>query len=268
MCYSALVKSSLKAGDPFGEFLTRIQLDEYREYQSKNPTRFAALAGRIFPGTHAPVSFLKNGRRCTELMRYGAYAPAEIKDPRKYTTFNARRDNLDSPFWSTAFMRHHGFVVLQAFYEWVEVKDLLAAGVVTVAQVKEEFRRQAEERKAKILASGKKYAPTPTEKKDPRFRKIIIEFKPEDGSDLYVPVIFNRNPIKDELSPYCGFAIVTDEPTPEIAAAGHDRCPIILREDAIAQWLDVGRTKSELEKLLVQRQKITFRHGLPLPIAA
>ena len=110
-------------------------------------------------------------------MRYGAYPPAHILDPKKYTSFNARRDNLTSRFWSEAFLKHHGFIVLDGFYEWVTVKDLLNAGVVKLADIEKEFSRQSAERKEKILADGRKWKPTPTENKNPVDRQIIIEFK-------------------------------------------------------------------------------------------
>ena len=39
---------------------------------------------------------------------------------------------------------------------------------------------------------------------------------------------------KDLLS----FAIITDDPPPEIAEAGHDRCPIPIKPENIDAWLN------------------------------
>jgi putative SOS response-associated peptidase YedK len=162
-------------------------------------------------------------------------------------------------------MRHHGFVVLEAFYEWVAVKDLLRAGVVTLQEVKAEFEKQAEERKSRILAAGKKYKPTPTELKDPRLRQIVIEFKPDDGRHLLVPTIFSFSEEGEGFDGGrdVGFAIITDVPTPEIENAGHDRCPVILDQHEIEQWLNPKSMAAEdFLELLQNRKKPMFEHRL------
>lgn len=240
MCYSVMVK---------------------RRKSSKN--QFAGDT-RIFPGDPALIEYWRREQVEEELMRYGTYPPTTISDPARYTSFNARRDNLKSPFWANAFMKHHGFITIEAFYEWVNVKDLLRAGVVTIDQVKAEFAKQAAERKSKILAAGKKYKPTPTEQKPAEDRKIIIEFRPEDGSELLVPVIFSRNPKASEPG-NAGFAIITDDPPLEVSTAGHDRCPIILHEEAMEEWLRVEKSNAEqMLKLLSHYARVTFKHSLPL----
>jgi len=59
------------------------------------------------------------------------------------------------------------------------------------------------------------------------------------------------------------FAIVTDEPTAEMAQAGHDRCPVILEKDQSLQWLDSGALNAE-ESLgrLEQEKRHVFEHRL------
>jgi putative SOS response-associated peptidase YedK len=266
MCYSALVKRDLDhLRTRYGAIQVRTDYEVYQRDSKANPKRFPPFEDRIFPGHYAPVIYDRDGGRVTSPMRYGAYPPASVANPKIYTTFNARRDNLTSTFWSGAFMRHHGLVVLEAFYEWVAVKDLLAAGVVTLDEVKAEFAKQAEERKAKILASGKKYRPTPTEQKDPRTRQIIIEFAPEDGSELVAPAIFSYAKIGDGESERwdAGFAIVTDDPPLEVSDAGHDRCPVILDREAVERWLRPdGLTPEAVIELLGRKQRITFKHKL------
>jgi hypothetical protein len=160
-------------------------------------------------------------------------------------------------------MQHHGFVILRAFYEWVAVADLLKTGVVTINDVQAEFSKQMLERKARLEASGKKYKPTPTELKDPRFRQIIIEFKPEVSDDLLVPVIFSEQMFPNgEVDR--GFAIVTDDPLPEISAAGHDRSPVFLEPSAIQEWLHFqGKSSRQLDGLLTKKQNVIFKFRLP-----
>lgn len=263
MCYSAMVKQDLKyLESTYGAIWIRQQIDDYLQMAAQNPKLYPPLQKRIFPGHYAPVIYLHNNQRQVSLMRYGAFPPENIKDPKRYNTVNARRDNLTSPFWSNAFMKHHGVVILEGFFEWVAVKDLLQAGHVTIEQVRKDFELQKELRKTKIIEAGKPYKPTPTEIKDPRFRKIVIQFSPAKSQDLVVPVIFSFP--QGNAQGDAGFAIVTDDPPAEIKAAGHDRCPIIIQPEAIDAWLDVGvKTSQDFNEILTQHRQLHFVHQLP-----
>jgi putative SOS response-associated peptidase YedK len=161
-------------------------------------------------------------------------------------------------------MRHHGFVIIKAFFEWVAVRDLIKAGTVSIDEVEAGFQRQQVERKAKILAAGKTYKPTPTELKKTVDRQTIIQFAPEDDGDLIVPVIFSRDPIRSTAELFNGgFAIITDMPPPEIQRAGHDRCPVIFDIGAEMEWMNVrNKTAHDLEMILGQRRRTTFKHQL------
>lgn len=263
MCYSALVKRDLKLLESrFGATVIRDGFEAYQRQSSQDPKAFPPAAPRIYPGHHAPVVALAghaaSGQdKIIELMRYSVDPPPYIPTPQRYTTFNARRDNLTSKFWSEAFMVHHGIVLLEGFYEWVDVKDLLKAGVVTLAQVKAEFERQSEERRKKLEDSGKKWKPTKTELSDPRLRKIVINFHPDDGDELVVPVIYSVH------GNCLGFALITDDPPNEVRAAGHDRCPIALSPDAVEAWLDVGnKSAAEAQQILAERRRVHFAHAL------
>ena len=58
-----------------------------------------------------------------------------------------------------------------------------------------------------------------------------------------------------------GIAAITDEPAPEVAAAGHDRTPINLSWDAALKWLSPeGRSVEELQALLDERQRPYYEH--------
>ena len=57
------------------------------------------------------------------------------------------------------------------------------------------------------------------------------------------------------------FAAVTDEPPPEIKAAGHDRCIINLRPENVEAWLSPeGRSDQELQAILSDRQQPYYEH--------
>jgi putative SOS response-associated peptidase YedK len=59
------------------------------------------------------------------------------------------------------------------------------------------------------------------------------------------------------------FAAITDEPPPEVAAAGHDRMIVNLRPENLSSWLaPQGRSKEELEKVLEDRQTPFYEHQI------
>lgn len=77
---------------------------------------------RIYPGYYAPVIVMENGRKVVKPMRYQcrpAGKPA-IYDTKYPGTYNARRDNLEG-FWREQFGHTHGLMVINAFYEHVEL---------------------------------------------------------------------------------------------------------------------------------------------------
>lgn len=252
-------------GKRFGAIAVRKQLDTYAEHIEPPSQSRQEIPERIYPGYYAPAIHLEADGKLIQMMRYGAYPPAHIdlSVAKSLTTYNARRDNLMSSFWSDAFTKHHGFVLIERFYEWVSVRALLAAGVVSLEQVKTQFAKQADARKLKILSAGKKYKATATELKNPLDRQIIIEFMPNEDQDMLAPVIFSKGVTKDDKADL-GFAIVTDDPPFEVRNAGHDRCPVILTEEAIETWLRPADAKpQELIRLLTTKKRnLTFTHRL------
>jgi len=65
----------------------------------------------------------------------------------------------------------------------------------------------------------------------------VLQFTPEDGEPRFVACLWSHwggkgNPDLDS------FAKITDEPPPEVAAAGHDRCIINIKAEHIDAWLN------------------------------
>lgn len=184
---------------------------------------------RIFPKSYVPVLVMEEGELIVKPMRYQcrpARAPAFYDD--KYPgTFNARRDSLRE-FWRGEFGHSHGVVVAQSFYEWVPT-------------------HQAEGRD---LRPGEE--PSTTE----------IVFTPKTGQDMLIACVFShwqRDGEEDLLS----FAFITDEPPPEVLAAGHDRCPVPLRPENVMAWLTPeGRSLDDLDQLLEDRERPYYEHQL------
>lgn len=264
MCFSAMVMRDLKSLETkFGARWAGEDLELFEKRSRENPKLFPEMRDRIFQGSYAPILHRdKSGDIVISPMRYGVYEPRFIKNPKLAKAFNARRDNLTAPYWSEAYQKHHGFVLLKSFYEWVEVADLVKAGIVKISEIKAQFEKESAERKKRILEAGKKYAETATEKKDPRFRKIIIQFQPQDSSNLFVPVLFTERKLEDGLIDR-GFAIVTDDPQHEVLAAGHDRSPSFVTEDALLEWINIkGKNENDFQNILDQKPPKFFEHQL------
>ena len=68
-------------------------------------------------------------------------------------------------------------------------------------------------------------------------KKRIAKFSPADGSLLTAAGIWTVWAAPSGSKITC-FSILTTEPPPQIEQAGHDRCPLFLREDAIDNWLE------------------------------
>lgn len=158
---------------------------------------------RIFPGFYAPVMVMEDGVRVVKPMRYrcrpaGKPAFYDVKFP---GTYNARRDSLER-FWRGQFGHTHGLMIANAFYEHVP-------------------RHRAEQRDL---------AP------DEVAEDLILEFRPRPAQDMLVACIWSRwtAPGQPDL---LSFAAVTDDPPPEIAAAGHDRCIIPIKPANVEAWL-------------------------------
>jgi putative SOS response-associated peptidase YedK len=184
---------------------------------------------RIFPGWYAPVMVSEGGRRVIKPMRYGcrlAGKPAfyDLKFP---GTYNARRDSLDK-FWKPAFGHSHGVMVANAFYENVN-------------------RHRAEGRE---LRPGE------------AVENLVLEFRPRPTQDMLVACLWSRWTAPGEPD-LLSFAAITDEPPPEVAAAGHDRCIIPIKPEHIDAWLNPDPAKlAALQAILDDRERPYYEHRL------
>lgn len=184
---------------------------------------------RIFPGWYAPVIVSENGQRVVKPMRYqcrpaGTPAFYDVKFP---GTYNARRDSLEK-FWRGQFGVTHGVMVVDAFYENVA-------------------RHKVEQRE---LAPGEKE------------ENVVLEFRPRPAHDMLVACLWSH--WQGEGAPdLLSFAAITDEPPPEIAAAGHDRCIIPIKPEHLDAWLNPDRANlAALYAILDDRDRPYYEHRL------
>ncbi|MBB6201195.1 SOS response-associated peptidase family protein [Paraburkholderia fungorum] len=184
---------------------------------------------RIFPGSYAPVMVIENGQRVVKPMRYqcriaGKPASYDVKYP---GTYNARRDNLEG-FWKQCFGYTHGVMLVDVFYE--NVSKAKFEGTLSETHARDE--------------------------------NVVLEFRPSNGELMHVACLWSRwtAPGKPDL---LSFAAITDEPPPEVAAAGHDRCIIPIKPRNIDAWLNPDASNlASLYTILDDRDRPYYEHRL------
>lgn len=181
---------------------------------------------RIFPGWQVPVMVENAGRRLILPMRYQcrpAGKPASY-DRRYPGTYNARRDNLRG-FWAGQFGHTHAIVVASAFYENVAL-------------------HAAEQRE---LRAGE------TE------QNVVLEFRPQPAHDMQIACLWSHWSGAGETLD--SFAAITDEPPPEVRAAGHDRCIIPIRSENLDAWLNPQASDAtRWQAILDERERPYYAH--------
>lgn len=184
---------------------------------------------RIFPGWHAPLLVAEGGERVVRPMRYQCRPQGKPAFyDRKYPgTYNARRDSLGK-FWKPLFGYRHGILAVQAFFENV----------------------------ARHAAEHRALAPGEAE------RNVVLEFRPQPAQDMLVACLWS--PWSAAGAPdLLSFAAITDEPPPEIAAAGHDRCIIPIEPRNLDAWLDPDPADlAAQQRILDERARPYYEHRM------
>lgn len=98
-------------------------------------------------------------------------------------------------------------------------------------------------------------------------RKVVLEFRPQGLGDMLVACLWSRWESPEtggepSEPPLLSFAAITDDPPPEIAATGHDRCVIPIKESNLDAWLDPRGDLDAMQRLLDDRERPFFEHRL------
>jgi putative SOS response-associated peptidase YedK len=142
--------------------------------------------------------------------------------------YNARFDNLSRvAWWKEALGRRHGIIVVRRFFENVDPT---------------------------VYAKKNKLA-----KEDKEKSNLVLCFEPEDGQEMIIPVIWDVWKKKGHPTLISG-ALITDDPVPEIAAAGHDRTPIFLKESVVDSWLAAKGDSKDIKAILMERERPHYSH--------
>ncbi|GAA5075410.1 SOS response-associated peptidase family protein [Lysobacter panacisoli] len=183
---------------------------------------------RIWPGDYTLVMVQEDGRKVIKPMRYQCRLPGwTLADEKaKPGTYNARRDNLKT-VWRKLYGHHHGIMVATHFYE-------------SVAQHDYEHR---------ALNEGE------------RPRSIELEFTPQTGEPLYIPVLWFR--WADGVEELLSCAAITDVPEPEVAMTGHDRTIINIKPEHVDAWLNPDPTNlAAMDMILEDKRHPYYEHRL------
>jgi putative SOS response-associated peptidase YedK len=184
---------------------------------------------RIFPLSFAPALIAEDGRIVIKPMRYtcrlsGKPADVEKRFPGIY---NARRDSLDD-YWRAVYGRSHAVMVISGFYENVP----------------------------EHLYQHRELAP------DEKEKNLVLEFDPKPARDMLVACLWDhwQQPGQPNLD---SFAAITDDPTPEVAATGHQRTIITIQEQYLSEWLAPQTlSKERLEQILSDKELPYYLHKI------
>lgn len=182
---------------------------------------------RIFPGHYAPVLIIENGQYVVKPMRYQCRIAGkpENYDRRFPGTYNARRDNLEG-FWKPCFGHTHGIILVDVFYE--NVSKAKMEGTLLESHEQDE--------------------------------NVVLEFRPNNGQLMHVACLWSRWTAPGEPD-LLSFAAITDEPPPEVEAAGHDRCIVPIKAENIEAWLSPGGSDLEpMYAILDDRDRPYYEH--------
>lgn len=92
---------------------------------------------------------------------------------------------------------------------------------------------------------------------------VILEFVPQDQQPMLVACIWNRSPARGGAPELLSFAAITDEPPPEVAIAGHDRCIIQIKPEYVDAWLNPDPANLDaLQAIFDDKPRPFYEHKL------
>lgn len=207
---------------------TKVQtlLDRLADLRRTEPNNEDA---RIFPMMYAPVLVRHDGKTMIRPMRYTCRLsgkPAEY-DKRFPGTYNARHDSLDD-YWREVYGHKHAVLVISGFYENVPLH----------------------------LYEHRELTP------DEKEKNLVLEFDPRPARDMLVACLWDRWTRKGQRELY-SFAAITDDPTPEVSATGHQRTVITIQEQYLADRLSPATvSKERLERILTDKEAPYYVHQI------
>lgn len=91
----------------------------------------------------------------------------------------------------------------------------------------------------------------------PNKRPKLISFFAKDEEIMWSPCLYDYWEDPNKKVGFFSFAIITTEPPKEVLEMGHDRCPIMIKENDINEWLS-GKFKLDVNKFT--NNEMNFEH--------
>lgn len=95
-----------------------------------------------------------------------------------------------------------------------------------------------------------------------QIENVVLEFRPDSGQDMLVACLWSRwtGPDGTEL---LSFVAITDEPPPEVQAAGHERCIIPIKPENVGAWLNPNpKDLAAMYAVLDDRERPYYEHRM------
>ncbi len=89
----------------------------------------------------------------------------------------------------------------------------------------------------------------------------VLHFVPKPAGTMFIACLCSQWRDPKGGPALLSFAAITDEPPPEVAAAGHDRMIVSLKPEHLNAWLaPAGRSLDELQAILADRHTPFYEH--------
>ena len=97
----------------------------------------------------------------------------------------------------------------------------------------------------------------------PDGKNLVLQFTPRDREPLFIACLWShwtdpRGAAPDLLS----FAAITDNPEPEVAAAGHDRTVINIKPEHVVGWLNPNGDLAKMHAIFDDKQHPYYEHRI------
>ncbi|WP_226646548.1 SOS response-associated peptidase family protein [Microbulbifer variabilis] len=95
-------------------------------------------------------------------------------------------------------------------------------------------------------------------------KRAQVQFTPESRELMWAPILWDYwESVGGEVG-YYSCTLITDDPAPEVKAAGHDRSPIFLAADDMQTWLDAkSHSAPEWQEFLRgHREPVTYQASM------
>ena len=176
---------------------------------------------QIFPNSYAPVLIVENGRRVVKPMRYHC-----------------------RPYWMPASSDI--------------TKEGTTSGKYNARRDKLDlFWKPLFAQQHGIMVATRFYENVDL----PNGRSQRLEFEPRTGEPMLIACLWSQWTDPQGIEPdLYSFAAITDEPEPEVAAAGHDRTIINIRPEHVDAWLNPRGDAPAMQAILDDKQHPYYEH--------